>query len=164
MAASAIGLASMFLPNTQPNKNATSAQAQATSTSAGSTSSTSGLGSTTTGTTFLNLLVKELQNQDPTSPMDSTAMVGQMISLNSLDQLISINQTLSSATKATTTTPKTVAVSAPSTESSSTQIAQRNALLNSAQHASAAQLAAQAALDPSRTLDLSTLTTSNGGK
>jgi len=46
------------------------------------------------GTTFLNLLATELQNQDPTAPVDSTAMVGQMISLNQLDQLISINQTL----------------------------------------------------------------------
>jgi flagellar basal-body rod modification protein FlgD len=44
--------------------------------------------------TFLNLLATELQNQDPTAPVDSTAMVGQMISLNQLDQLISINQTV----------------------------------------------------------------------
>ena len=29
--------------------------------------------------TFLTLLVQELQNQDPTAPMDSTQMVGQMI-------------------------------------------------------------------------------------
>ncbi len=42
--------------------------------------------------TFLTLLSQELQNQDPTAPMDSTEMVGQMISLNQLDQLASINQ------------------------------------------------------------------------
>ena len=42
--------------------------------------------------TFLTLLSQELQNQDPTAPMDSTQMVGQMISLNQLDQLASINQ------------------------------------------------------------------------
>lgn len=47
--------------------------------------------------TFLTLLAQELQNQDPTAPMDSTAMVGQMISLNQLDQLANINQTLTSA-------------------------------------------------------------------
>jgi hypothetical protein len=35
------------------------------------------------GTTFLSLLAQELQNQDPTAPVDPTAMVGQMISLNS---------------------------------------------------------------------------------
>jgi flagellar basal-body rod modification protein FlgD len=56
------------------------------------TSSTSSSTGTDLGTTFLNLLATELQNQDPTAPVDSTAMVGQMISLNQLDQLISINQ------------------------------------------------------------------------
>jgi flagellar basal-body rod modification protein FlgD len=69
------------------------AKAQAT----GSTSSTSSSSSSTGGSlgvTFLNLLAQELQNQDPTAPVDSTAMVGQMISLNQLDQLISINQIL----------------------------------------------------------------------
>lgn len=47
--------------------------------------------------TFLTLLVQELQNQDPTAPMDSTQMVGQMISLNQLDQLASINQVVTDA-------------------------------------------------------------------
>ena len=47
--------------------------------------------------TFLSLLVQELQNQDPTAPMDSTQMVGQMISLNQLDQLASINQVVTNA-------------------------------------------------------------------
>ena len=48
-------------------------------------------------TTFITLLVQELQNQDPTAPMDSTQMVGQMISLNQLDQLSGIHQILTSA-------------------------------------------------------------------
>jgi flagellar basal-body rod modification protein FlgD len=62
-------------------------------------------GSTTAsgiGSTFLSLLSTELQNQDPTAPVDSTAMVGQMISLNQLDQLISINQTLTASSTSTT--------------------------------------------------------------
>ena len=57
--------------------------------SASNTSSDSSLQSIES--TFLTLLVQELQNQDPTAPMDSTQMVGQMISLNQLDQLASIN-------------------------------------------------------------------------
>jgi flagellar basal-body rod modification protein FlgD len=48
-------------------------------------------------------LATELQNQDPTAPVDSTAMVGQMISLNQLDQLISINQTVTGSTGTGTT-------------------------------------------------------------
>jgi flagellar basal-body rod modification protein FlgD len=74
-------------------------KAQATgSTSSSSTSSSSTGGDL--GVTFLNLLAQELQNQDPTAPVDSTAMVGQMISLNQLDQLISINQVLTPAATA----------------------------------------------------------------
>lgn len=48
------------------------------------------------GSTFLGLLSKELQNQDPTAPVDSTQMVAQMISLNQLDQLINIAQAVQS--------------------------------------------------------------------
>ena len=75
------------------------AKAQTTTTGASSTSSTSGSNSdqlsvSSLGSTFLQLLTQELQNQDPTAPVDSTQMVGQMISLNQLDQLASINQTL----------------------------------------------------------------------
>jgi flagellar basal-body rod modification protein FlgD len=47
--------------------------------------------------TFLNLLVTELKSQDPTSPMDPTQMVGQMLSMNQLNQLIDINQILQAA-------------------------------------------------------------------
>jgi flagellar basal-body rod modification protein FlgD len=72
--------------------NAKASTAPTTGTNAGSTSA-SGIGST-----FLNLLATELQNQDPTAPVDSTAMVGQMISLNQLDQLISINQAVTATT------------------------------------------------------------------
>lgn len=80
------------------------------------TASTSGSGSSSgssagdIGTTFLSLLSQELQNQDPTAPVDSTAMVGQMISLNQLDQLISINQLLSQvSTSASTPTTSAAA-------------------------------------------------------
>jgi flagellar basal-body rod modification protein FlgD len=71
-----------------------------TATTTGTTTGSSTAGGI--GTTFLNLLSTELQNQDPTAPVDSTAMVGQMISLNQLDQLISINQTLTGSSTATT--------------------------------------------------------------
>jgi flagellar basal-body rod modification protein FlgD len=54
--------------------------------------------------TFLQLLVTELHSQDPTSPMDATTMVGQMLSMNQLNELIAINQTLQSAFPATSGT------------------------------------------------------------
>jgi flagellar basal-body rod modification protein FlgD len=68
------------------------AMAQAASSSTSSSSNSTDTSSI--ATTFMTLLAQELQNQDPTAPMDSTQMVGQMISLNQLGQLTSINQTL----------------------------------------------------------------------
>jgi flagellar basal-body rod modification protein FlgD len=68
-----------------------------TTSSSGSSSTSGSMDATNIGSTFLSLLSQELQNQDPTNPVDSTAMVGQMISLNQLDQLISINQSISQA-------------------------------------------------------------------
>jgi flagellar basal-body rod modification protein FlgD len=81
-----------------PAAQTTVAKAQATTTTSNAGSATTNLGST-----FLNLLSTELKNQDPTAPVDSTAMVGQMISLNQLDQLIAMNQTLSGTSSSVTT-------------------------------------------------------------
>jgi flagellar basal-body rod modification protein FlgD len=75
------------------------AKASGSATATNSTGTTGDLGAT-----FLNILSQELKNQDPTDPVDSTALVGQMISLNQLDQLISINQTLSGAVSSGTAT------------------------------------------------------------
>jgi flagellar basal-body rod modification protein FlgD len=80
-------------------QSASAPKAAATSTTSGSSStSTSGTSSTSLQQTFLNLLVTELQNQDPTAPVDPTEMVGQLVSLNQLDQLISINSILGGLT------------------------------------------------------------------
>jgi flagellar basal-body rod modification protein FlgD len=62
-----------------------------TSSSAGSSSST------ISANDFLTLLVTEMQNQDPTSATDPNQYINQLVSVNSLEQLIQINQTLRSA-------------------------------------------------------------------
>jgi flagellar basal-body rod modification protein FlgD len=162
MSTSPISLASI-LNDAQSTTN--KAKANATPATTSSTSSSASLGGSTTSSTFLNLLIKELQNQDPTAPVDSTAMVGQMISLNSLDQLISINQTLSTATSASSTTPvKKDSVGAVANDSSAAQVAARNELLNTTQNTNAIQNATQNSLDPTKALDLSTLNFANGAK
>jgi flagellar basal-body rod modification protein FlgD len=46
---------------------------------------------------FLTLLVTEMKNQDPTQPTDPNAYIQQLVGVNSLQQLISINQDLSGA-------------------------------------------------------------------
>jgi flagellar basal-body rod modification protein FlgD len=71
--------------------------------------------STITSSDFLTLLVSELQNQDPTQPTDPNAYISQLVGVNSLQQLISIDQgitSLSSAATATSTTPPTSGVTA----------------------------------------------------
>jgi flagellar basal-body rod modification protein FlgD len=56
--------------------------------------------------TFLTLLVSQLQNQDPTNPIDSTTFVSQLTSYSQLEQLIGIHSdTTTLATSTTTTTP-----------------------------------------------------------
>ena len=46
----------------------------------------------TNETTFLNLLVTQIQNQDPLNPADSTQFVGQLVQFSQLEQLLGINQ------------------------------------------------------------------------
>jgi flagellar basal-body rod modification protein FlgD len=43
---------------------------------------------------FLTLLVTEMQNQDPTASTDPNEYINQLVQVNSLEQLIGINQTL----------------------------------------------------------------------
>jgi flagellar basal-body rod modification protein FlgD len=68
---------------------------------------------------FLQLLVTELQSQDPTSPMDPTEMVGQMLSMNQLNELISINQTLQTALIPTSNAAASTTQASPTTQSTS---------------------------------------------
>jgi flagellar basal-body rod modification protein FlgD len=103
------------------------------------------------GTTFLSLLAQELQNQDPTSPVDPTQMVGQMISLNQLEQLIGINQTLKT-TSGTTTTTKTQATNATT---ANTQLASRTgSAANTLSPSAAGAATSQLPFDPNTMLPL----------
>ncbi|ABF40648.1 putative basal-body rod modification protein FlgD [Candidatus Koribacter versatilis Ellin345] len=45
-------------------------------------------------TTFAQLLVAQLKSQDPTSPMDPSQLVSQLVGLNTLDAVTSIYQLL----------------------------------------------------------------------
>lgn len=74
--------------------------AAATTGAAGSTSSTSD-SSNITSSDFLTLLVAEMQNQDPTQPTDPNTYIQQLVGVNSLQQLISINNELGTATGST---------------------------------------------------------------
>jgi flagellar basal-body rod modification protein FlgD len=90
---------------------ATSAVDQAkAATATASTSTASTDNSTITSNDFLTLLVTEMKNQDPTQPTDPNAYIQQLVGVNSLQQLIGINQgitSLDTAAGATTSTTGT---------------------------------------------------------
>ncbi|MGH9499997.1 MAG: flagellar hook capping FlgD N-terminal domain-containing protein [Terriglobales bacterium] len=83
-------IAHTFTPNSAPVGTANSS-------APASSASSSQSAADQAQSTFISLLVTELQAQDPTQPMDPTQMVSQMFSMNQLEQLISINQTLTNA-------------------------------------------------------------------
>ncbi|SNS44993.1 flagellar basal-body rod modification protein FlgD [Granulicella rosea] len=79
-----------------------------------STTSTSTAGDITSDD-FLTLLVTEMKNQDPTQPTDPNAYIQQLVGVNSLQQLISINQELGAATGASGSSSSSAIAVTPST-------------------------------------------------
>ena len=78
--------------------------------SAGSTSgssSSNSLGQFTSENTFLQLLVAQIQNQDPMNPTDSIQFVGQLVSFSQLEQLLSINQNMQTLVQDVNPSPST---------------------------------------------------------
>lgn len=74
----------------------------AASTAAGNSSAASGTGSNI-DSMFMQLLITQLKNQDPLSPMDPSTFVQQLAQVTSLDQLTQINQLLQNTLGGTTT-------------------------------------------------------------
>lgn len=68
--------------------------------------------------TFLTLLVSQLQNQDPLNPTDSTQFVSQLTSYSQLEQLINIDQNTTPVAPAASNAAGDAAT--PPTSSSST--------------------------------------------
>jgi flagellar basal-body rod modification protein FlgD len=104
----------------------TPARANATGNTASTDSTASSDSATISANDFLTLLVTEMQNQDPTADTDPNEYINQLVNVNSLEQLISINQTLttdlgSSAPAASGSTPSAQASNAQAqTQPSST--------------------------------------------
>ena len=114
---------------TAPFESKTQPQAQAKGVNALDSSGTGSTGTTGSSTNqatitandFLTLLVTEIQNQDPTTQTDPMQYITQLVGVNSLEQLVQINQTLTTATGTPTTTGG--AVSSPSPAAATTPAA-----------------------------------------
>src|ERR1019366_4131317 len=84
------GITSATQPTTLPGSMATAQPSSTPSTSTGNSAVIS-------SNDFLTLLVTEMQNQDPTANTDPNEYINQLVQVNSLEQLIQMNQTLSTA-------------------------------------------------------------------
>jgi flagellar basal-body rod modification protein FlgD len=78
------------------NHATTPAPSAGSPTSSSSTTAASNSLGGSTDTMFMQLLITQLQNQDPTSPMDPSTFVTQLVEVNNLDQVSQINQLLQS--------------------------------------------------------------------
>jgi flagellar basal-body rod modification protein FlgD len=79
-----------------------------------STSPASSTDQLTNETTFLKLLMAQVQNQDPLNPADPTQFIGQLVSFSQLEQLLGINQGVQSLVKNTPSTTSTSGTTPPS--------------------------------------------------
>jgi flagellar basal-body rod modification protein FlgD len=72
---------------------------------------------------FLQLLITQLQNQDPLSPADPTQFVSQLASFSSLEQITQLNTNMTSVldNSVTSLIGKTVTVTDPSSSTGLTQ-------------------------------------------
>jgi len=112
--------------------------AKAMDDSSGSSGDSSTAGATISANDFLTLLVTEMQNQDPTADTDPNEYINQLVNVNSLEQLISINQTLTTAMGGSTS-------SSSSQSTAATGVASTSQNVSSASHAPTSATAAHAA-------------------
>jgi flagellar basal-body rod modification protein FlgD len=70
--------------------------ASSSTSATGSTSSTSGTSAADLQNTFLQLLVAQLKNQDPTNPMDSSQMTSQLAQISTVQGISQLNTSLTS--------------------------------------------------------------------
>ena len=100
-----------------PTTNSQAAASPVSSQSSSSTSSASGTDSLANQNTFLSLLVAQLQNQDPTQPMDGTTFVTQLAQFSDLQTNIGSKQDLDAISKQYLGTTPSSSTSGSSTSS-----------------------------------------------
>ena len=81
----------MTIPTTFPNPNYTGTPTTIGATGASSSGSSSASATTLGGTDFLTLMLAQLKNQDPTSPVDSNQFLSQLASLSEVQGITSLN-------------------------------------------------------------------------
>jgi len=89
----------MTIPTTFPNPNYTGPTAASSPSSASGSGSAAGA-ATLGGTNFLTLMLAQLKNQDPTSPVDSNQFLSQLASLSTVQGITQLNTSFGSLSTA----------------------------------------------------------------
>jgi flagellar basal-body rod modification protein FlgD len=84
----------MTIPTTFPNPNYTAPTGANGSSGSGAAAGTTG-GTSLGGTDFLTLMLAQLKNQDPTSPVDSNTFLSQLASLSEVQGITNLNTSFS---------------------------------------------------------------------
>ncbi len=105
----------MSVPATSP-VNSSSAAAASSATAAAT--------NTLSYNDFLTMLLAEMQNQDPTQPMDPSAMVSQLATISQVGQAVQTNTTLASMLTEASLTQAEIAVGQTMTSSDGTATGQ----------------------------------------
>jgi flagellar basal-body rod modification protein FlgD len=84
----------MTIPTTFPNPNYVAPTGANASSSGGAAAGTTG-GTSLGGTDFLTLMLAQLKNQDPTSPVDSNTFLSQLASLSEVQGITNLNTSFS---------------------------------------------------------------------
>ena len=91
--------------STSPLTSALSSASNAAAAQSGVTTPPASADPLANESTFLTLLVSQLKNQDPLSPVDSNQFVTQLTQYSQLEQLIGIHSDTTSISKVTTAPP-----------------------------------------------------------
>jgi flagellar basal-body rod modification protein FlgD len=94
-----------------PSQTYRQAAAAQSSSSTSNNANSNAPNNTLTGNSFITLLTAQLQAQDPSNPMDPNQMVNELVAINSLQQLIQIQQDLSGGVAATAGSASSAAMS-----------------------------------------------------
>jgi flagellar basal-body rod modification protein FlgD len=95
--AAAAGLMNREIASGQPLAGMRVSPMASSNTATNGADGTKGSSAGITANDFLTLLVTEMKNQDPTANTNPNEYINQLVNVNSLQQLISINETLTGA-------------------------------------------------------------------